>query len=315
MAPDIAKLGHVELITPKLHTSLRFFRDIVGLEEVERADDSVYLRGAREMEHHSLVLTAGEEAKVDHVGWRTRNAGDVDKFAQRLNDVGTDVRWIDANDEAGQGEAIRFRIPSGQLFELYYDVDKPDAPEEKRSRLKNMVYERTNTVNAQRIDHVTFRAPDPAGVIEWLQSNLGFQINERLWDDSGALCGVWSSVTSTDHDLAFTIQPDGQKGIFSHVAFFFDNHQEIFDAAELLYEHNIDVDGGPGRHAIGLSNFLYVLDPGSGHRTEFYNGGYLILDPDWSPADWDRDEFMRNGEWKGAEVYGHGPGDSATSFK
>lgn len=315
MNPEIAKLGHVEFITPELDASLSFFRDIVGLEEVERTDDSVYLRGARELEHHSLVLTAGDEAKVDHVGWRTRQAEDVDKFARRLEDAGTDVRRIGADEEAGQGEAVRFRLPSGQLFELYYAVDKPDASERKRSRLKNKVYRRSKTVNAQRIDHVTFRAPDPAEVIEWLQTNLGFQVNERLWDDNDQLRGVWSSVTPTDHDLAFTTQPDGRTGVFSHVAFFFDNHQEIFDAAELLYENDIDIDGGPGRHAIGLSNFLYVLDPGSGHRTEFYNGGYLVLDPDWSPADWDRDEFMRDGEWKGAEVYGHGPGRSATTFK
>ena len=41
---DVAHLGRVELLTPDLTASLGFFVDVLGMDEVERVDDSVYLR-------------------------------------------------------------------------------------------------------------------------------------------------------------------------------------------------------------------------------------------------------------------------------
>jgi len=48
MAPEVARLGHVALETPDLEDSLSFFRDTVGLEEVDRVAGTVYLRGIDE---------------------------------------------------------------------------------------------------------------------------------------------------------------------------------------------------------------------------------------------------------------------------
>jgi len=42
---DVAHLAHVELLTPKLEESTRFFVEIMGMVESGRNDDSVYLRG------------------------------------------------------------------------------------------------------------------------------------------------------------------------------------------------------------------------------------------------------------------------------
>ena len=44
MHPSLAKLGHVALVTPDLGRSLRFFRDVVGLEQVAGDGSSVDLR-------------------------------------------------------------------------------------------------------------------------------------------------------------------------------------------------------------------------------------------------------------------------------
>jgi catechol 2,3-dioxygenase-like lactoylglutathione lyase family enzyme len=48
---DIAHLAHVELLTPKLEESLRFFVDVMGMTENGRKEDSVYLRGWDDYEH------------------------------------------------------------------------------------------------------------------------------------------------------------------------------------------------------------------------------------------------------------------------
>ena len=55
---DVAHLAHVELLTPTLEESSRFFVEIMGMVESGREGDSVYLRGWDDYEHHSLQLTA-----------------------------------------------------------------------------------------------------------------------------------------------------------------------------------------------------------------------------------------------------------------
>jgi len=55
---DLAHLALVEWPTPKLEESTRFFIEVMGMTETERAGDSVYLRGWDDYEHHSLQLSA-----------------------------------------------------------------------------------------------------------------------------------------------------------------------------------------------------------------------------------------------------------------
>ena len=41
-----------------------------------------------------------------------------------LTEAGTEVNWVEAGVEAGQGRAIRFQLPSEHRFEIYYDMEK-----------------------------------------------------------------------------------------------------------------------------------------------------------------------------------------------
>ena len=42
---DVAHIAHAELLTPTPDESLRFFVDVLGMEEEDRDGQSVYLRG------------------------------------------------------------------------------------------------------------------------------------------------------------------------------------------------------------------------------------------------------------------------------
>ena len=116
------------------------FKEIVGLEETETVNGTVYLRAWGDFEHHTLSLTAGDKSYIDHIAWRTKRPEDVERFAQLLQEAGTEVKWIEAGEEAGQGRAIRFQLPSEHRFELYYDIEKPLAEPSRRSVLKNQTY-------------------------------------------------------------------------------------------------------------------------------------------------------------------------------
>ncbi len=66
--PGVAWLGGINLGTRDIEKSLWFFRDLLGMEEVERDGDVAYLRCYQELTHHSLVLTQQDEAVVNSRG-------------------------------------------------------------------------------------------------------------------------------------------------------------------------------------------------------------------------------------------------------
>jgi catechol 2,3-dioxygenase-like lactoylglutathione lyase family enzyme len=70
----ISQLSHVEIITPTLEQSRRFFVDVMGLIETARRNRSIYLRGWRNFFHHDLVLSEGREPALGHIGWRSAGA-------------------------------------------------------------------------------------------------------------------------------------------------------------------------------------------------------------------------------------------------
>ena len=67
---DVAHLAHVELLTPTLEESRKFFVNIMGMVESGRESDSVYLRGWDDYEHHSLQLTAAAQPGIGHYALR-----------------------------------------------------------------------------------------------------------------------------------------------------------------------------------------------------------------------------------------------------
>jgi catechol 2,3-dioxygenase len=299
---ELVKLGHVSLITPDLETSAAFFHDVVGLEEVARSGDSIYMRAWGDWDHHSLVLTAGKRSLVDHVSFRASSPEDIGEFAKEIAGSGTEVTEVPAGTEPGQGDAIRFDLESGHTFEIYYDMDRPASKEGERSRLKTRPGKAfARGVSPRRIDHFNINVPDPARLHAWMGDHLGFKMRERLTMD-GAVVGGWMSVSNLMHDSAVMLDPLGRQEMFHHVAFYTDNWNDVLRGAEVLREAGVEIECGPGKHGGSEGFFLYFKDPGSGHRVELYSGGYLIFDPDWVPIEWSAEELDHFMVWYGPKL-------------
>jgi len=303
----IAKLGHVVAHTPDIEESIWFFRDVLGFKLTERTDDGAYFRGLRDWEHHTLAVLDTGETGVDHIAFRTSSPEALDDLAEQFEADGDDVTYVDAGEEPGQGEAIRVE-KYGHPYEFYYDVEKPDAPKGQRSRLKNRVYSEAagNRIAPRRIDHTHVQDSVSPAHAEWLQDALGFQVNEQYRTNDDELWGWWFSVTPLPHDIAIHRLPEGEAPMFDHVSFHLDSLQDLWEAANVLAEHGIEPDGGPGKHAITSADFLYVSDPASGLCVEFFAGpGYLNFEPDWEPIEWTEDEI---GGETSHQWIGEGPG-------
>jgi len=303
MTPSLARLGHVAFETPQLDESVQFFRDVVGLQEVDREDDTVYLRGVDEFYHHSLSLTEADSAGVDHIGWQTRDRESVEEFADRLTEAGIDVARIEDGEELGQGEAIRFHTPSGHRFEFYFDMEKPDPPAERRSRLKNRPYDPATTGRTapRQVDHVQVWDGDALALAEWLEDELGLRLQESFDLADGTRWGSFMSASRTKIDVAVIQEDDGDKPTLHHVAYEVESVEDLFAAADAMSERGITVDSGPGQHAFSRRKFLYVKDPASGIRIEFSTGGYTVYDPDWETVSWSEEDIGddENHQWIG----------------
>jgi catechol 2,3-dioxygenase len=293
MQPEVARLGHVALETPDLESSIEFFHGTVGLEIVDRDDDSVYLRAVDEHDHHSLSLTEAERSRIDHIGWQTEAPEHVAAFADRFADRGIDVTWIDDGVEPGQGEAIRFEVPNGHQFELYGEMEKPDPPVEHRSKLKNRVYDPSdnNPIAPHRIDHLQIWDPDGFECAEWIREELGFQVQEYYDEADGTRWGTFLSACGVKIDLAVvqSSSADDEPAVH-HVAYGVDTPNDLFAAHNVMNENDVPVDG-IGQHGISRGEFMYARDPTSGHRIEFNTGSYLTLDPHWEPVAWEENDI------------------------
>jgi catechol 2,3-dioxygenase len=292
---DVAHLGHVELYTPKIEESLRFFTSVLGMAETDRAGQSVYLRCFGDYERSTLKLTERAQAGVAHTAWRANSSQALARRAKALEDAGLGIGWIES--DLGHGPAYRFADPDGHLMEIYYEAERFQAASDHRSRLKNQPQRYPNTgVGVRRLDHLNLLCAEVTPNRVFMQEKLGFRLREHVILDDGTEAGAWISVTPLVHDVAYTLDATRTKGRLHHLAFSADNREDVLRAADLYLENDIFIETGPSKHAITQGFFLYAYEPG-GNRVEIFSGGYLILAPDWQPIVWSQAERSRGQAW------------------
>ena len=73
--------------------------------------------------------------------------------------------------------------------------------------------------------------------------------------------------------------PSGVPGRVNHVAYFVDSREELLRVADVLLNHDVAIEFGPGKHGMGEQDYVYVREPG-GLRIEINAGGYRNHEPD-----------------------------------
>ncbi len=300
MHQEIACLGHVELGTPKLAESHHFFTELMGMTEVSREGNSVYLRSWGDFEGTTLKLTEAPEAGVRHIGWRAMSDEALERRAAVLEATGQGVGWIDG--DVGHGRAYQFRMPAGHLMEVYWEREQFSPPPELRPYYKNMPQKMpSHGALVRRLDHLHVLTDDVPVNRGFLADHLGFKLRENIVLDDGREISSWNSVTPLVHDVAVSLDGIvGARGRLHHVGWLCDNREDILRAADIMAENGIFIETGPGKHKISHQYFMYVYEPG-GNRIEFVTQGYLIFDPDWQPVTW-TEEDRRDGQAWGLKM-------------
>ena len=258
----LSHLAHVELLTPKLDQSVKFFKNSLGLTESGRSGDSVYLRCWGEFYHHSVVLTSAEQTGLGHAAWRTLGPDELSEAVFRIEANGVQGEWIEKS--VGHGPAYRFQGPGGHVHEVFWEVERYTPPSEQRSTFPERVERFSGRgIAARQLDHVTLATAKVEEAGMWYRDTLGFRFMSMtsLEDDLDTV--VFGVVTTNEksHDLGLAIDLSEIRGRIHHLSFWVDSQEDLLRAADFLLESGIAIEFGPGRHGIGEQSYLYFREP------------------------------------------------------
>ena len=129
-----ARIGHVHLKVADLDRALRFWRDVVGLEEQQRMGDRAVFLSAGGYHHH-IALNTWESAGgsppppgatgLYHVALLYPDRRSLAEALRRVLDAGIE---LEGASDHGVSEALYLRDPDGNGVELYRDRDRADWP-------------------------------------------------------------------------------------------------------------------------------------------------------------------------------------------
>ena len=297
---DIAHLGPVELLTPKPEQTLHFFHELMGMEIEGEEEGSVYLRGWGDYQRYSLKLTESKQSGLGYAGLRAWSPEALERRVAAVEATGLGEGW--SAGARGRGPSYRFRDPDGHRFELYYEVERYEAPEHLRPTLKNQPQKYVPRGCAvKRFDHLNILASDVRANRVFAQEALDYRLYERIELDDGEEAGAWMSATIAAHELIYTQDHHRANGRLHHLAFWVDTREECLRAGDIFVDSEIKIEFAPSRHAVAQGFFVYVIEPG-GNRIEVTTGGYYVYDPEQPTVVWTEAERRRGQFWGNATV-------------
>ncbi|MBN9155646.1 MAG: VOC family protein [Microbacterium sp.] len=287
----LSHLSYVAITSPDVEASVEFYKNQVGLIEVDRVDGAVYLRCWGDYYAYSVVVLPGDEPSLATMAWRTSSPEALEEAARRVEAAGIQGEWVD--DVHLIGRAYRFVGPWGHSLTLHWDVTRHHATDanaldgEAASIYPDRPSRRSSVAGAPRqLDHVTVATSDVDAFAAWYRDVLGFRIMARTVLDEAPI-SVFSVLTTNEksHDLGVVLDGSTRAGRVNHYAFWVDTREELLIAADILGENGYPIEYGPSIHGIGEQNFLYYREPSS-LRIELNTGGYRNYVPDWEPNTW-----------------------------
>jgi catechol 2,3-dioxygenase len=264
---SIQKVAHVEVRVPELTPAVEFHTEVLGLTEVGRDGDTVYL-GCGLDPSYDIALTAGGTG-VAHVGLQA-DEQDLPAYRERLSSMGVSFEER-TNGEPGQGTALRFTAPSGHVFEVA-------TLEDRRVYLHQTGGSRPRGagVAPSDLDHVTLRTGDVKALAEFLSQAVDFKVSDVFEPGPGVWAAAWTRAGEYHHVVAMMMGAPDET--LDHVAWTMDGLDHMKRAADVLSRSDVPLETGPGRHGIGGNLFAYFWAPG-GNRYELSAEMPRTVDP------------------------------------
>jgi catechol 2,3-dioxygenase len=252
----VKKFEHATLHVTDLEDAVEFYTEVVGLVELERDDDTVYL-GCGFDENYDVGLVEGGTG-VEHFAIRVDDTEALAAYESRLDDAGVAVERTDGA-EPNQAEGVRFTLPSGVDMELVAVADNdyhhPTKTVGERDRLA-----------PRDVDHINLMSWDVDRDMDFLVEHLEFAVSDKIVGESGFTIQAWLRQGEFHHDVGLSTA-DNVAYSLHHLSFEMEGIEHIKAFCDRLTEHGYQLELGPSRHNAGANNFAYLWTPG-GNRIE-----------------------------------------------
>lgn len=282
---NITRASHVVLTVSDLDASKHHYVDVLGMVLTGRTSDAIYLRGLDERAHHSVVLKKSDPpGTVDRLGLRVYMDEDLDKAYAYFNENGTPCRWVTV---PFQGKTLHFEDPLGMPVELCARMDQVQGLYDK--------FHLHHGGHPKVLDHFQMACQNVQKATDFYM-NLGFRMSEYTdSDDATQLWGTWLQRKGNPHDIVFT---NGKGPALHHFAMQAKDASTIMHICDVVGSLGLEdiIDRQPSRHGIGNAMFVYFRDP-DGHRMEYYDAHYPMIDIDHEPIRWPLSNTKRSNIW------------------
>jgi len=208
------------------------------------------------------------------------------EYEKKIEQFGLTLRRISKGTRLGEGEAIRFELPTGHHVELYHQIEQLGT---KVGVLNPHPWpEGLRGIAPHRLDHVLLTGDDVETVTRFFVEVLDLHQSERIMTlDGEVMVGSFMHARNgKPHDIAFVKGPDKK---LHHAAFQVDNWYDVLKAADVLTRHNVQIEVTPTRHGITRGETTYFFDP-SGNRNEAFASGYITYH-DFPTITWTEDKI------------------------
>jgi catechol 2,3-dioxygenase len=273
-----------------LEESVKFYTEIVGLNEVCRTSDGrVCLKAYDEFDHHCLVLRETGGGGIDFFGFKVECDSLLDKYAADTKAFGLECEFIPADsDQPGFGRRLAVKLPNGHRIDLYAIVAK--SKQTPQIYNPHIWAERPRGIAVKSFDHGLLFGPNAPEAVRYFTEVLEFSVVEvvKAPDGNGNIA-TWLSANTRMHDVALLNAGPEAAGKLHHVAFSLLDWAELGAAGDFLRVNNVKIDAGPTRHGVTRGKTIYFFDP-TGNRIETYAADYAYF-PDMPTREWDFSEL------------------------
>jgi catechol 2,3-dioxygenase-like lactoylglutathione lyase family enzyme len=228
------------------------------MREMERRDGNVFLTSGGAQ--HALEYRQGPATALDHLALQVDDRQSLDRVRAILEQAEVAVA-MDVPAEPNVEAAIRFRLPSGHLFELYAPADRGPAPYHWLGAPPHV----PSGVRPRRAQHLNIGCPDAAAAVDLFVRVLGFKVSDELVGPDGGIFMTFLRCSPDHHTVAVAQGPAN----LLHVAFEVDSVVDLVRLGDLLDSTGRHFLWGPGRHAAG-DNIATYFQEASGVPIEFY---------------------------------------------
>ena len=161
----VRKIAYACYVMPDPQQQAEYYTDILGLTLVEKDSDAIYL--ANTVDHHSVVLRKGAEAKCVRIGFQVGPDDDLAAFERQTAAQGVKT---ETKRDAGPtvDEMVSFEDPKGTVMEVF----KPPEPLKSKFQRKGIV--------PHKLGHVAFHVTDAKAVTKFYCDVLGFRVSDWM---------------------------------------------------------------------------------------------------------------------------------------